>query len=75
MSECHLLTLGSILFVICMSDSILLGWDLTRTGDVADDRFFHKTNDSDAAQFYILYPAIPTHGMSFQIVVKIHLTA
>lgn len=29
--------------------------------DVADDRFFHKTNDSDAAQFYILYPAIPTH--------------
>lgn len=75
MSECQLLTLGSILFVICMSDSIPLGWDLTRTGDVADDRFFHKTNDSDAAQFYILYPAIPTHGMSFQIVVKIHLTA
>ncbi|KAF9453521.1 hypothetical protein P691DRAFT_800148 [Macrolepiota fuliginosa MF-IS2] len=29
--------------------------------DVADDRFFHKTNDSDAAQFSILYPKIPTH--------------
>ncbi|KXN86627.1 hypothetical protein AN958_09931 [Leucoagaricus sp. SymC.cos] len=29
--------------------------------DVADDRFFHKTNDSDAAQFAILYPKIPTH--------------
>jgi len=29
--------------------------------DVADDRFFHKTNDSDATQFSILYPAIGPH--------------
>ncbi|XP_006462008.1 hypothetical protein AGABI2DRAFT_223152 [Agaricus bisporus var. bisporus H97] len=29
--------------------------------DVTDDRFFHKTNDSDAAQFSILYPKIPSH--------------
>jgi hypothetical protein len=32
------------------------------TGDVTDDRFFHKANDSDAAQFSILYPKIPSHG-------------
>ncbi|KAJ6621355.1 peptidase M50B-like-domain-containing protein [Mycena sp. CBHHK59/15] len=29
--------------------------------DVADDRFFHKTNDSDATQFAILYPRISPH--------------
>ncbi|KAL0567642.1 hypothetical protein V5O48_014350 [Marasmius crinis-equi] len=29
--------------------------------DVADDRFFHKTNDSDATQFAILYPSIGPH--------------
>ncbi|KAF8159685.1 peptidase M50B-like-domain-containing protein [Crassisporium funariophilum] len=29
--------------------------------DVADDRFFHKTNDSDATQFSILYPRIGAH--------------
>ncbi|EDR14681.1 uncharacterized protein LACBIDRAFT_305551 [Laccaria bicolor S238N-H82] len=29
--------------------------------DVADDRFFHKTNDSDATQFSILYPSIGAH--------------
>jgi hypothetical protein len=31
-------------------------------GDVADDRFFHKTNDSDATQFALLYPRIGAHG-------------
>ncbi|KAJ3731846.1 peptidase M50B-like-domain-containing protein [Lentinula guzmanii] len=29
--------------------------------DVADDRFFHKTNDSDCTQFSILYPGIGAH--------------
>jgi len=29
--------------------------------DVADDRFFHKTNDSDATQFAIMYPRIGPH--------------
>lgn len=29
--------------------------------DVADDRFFHKTNDSDATQFAILYPSMGPH--------------
>ncbi|KAJ7634127.1 peptidase M50B-like-domain-containing protein [Mycena polygramma] len=29
--------------------------------DVADDRFFHKTNDSDATQFAILYPSTSPH--------------
>ncbi|KAK0188790.1 peptidase M50B-like-domain-containing protein [Armillaria mellea] len=29
--------------------------------DVADDRFFHKTNDSDATQFSILFPRIQPH--------------
>jgi len=29
--------------------------------DVADDRFFHKTNDSDATQFALLYPRIGAH--------------
>ncbi|KAL0065815.1 hypothetical protein AAF712_007118 [Marasmius tenuissimus] len=33
------------------------------TGDVADDRFFHKANDSDATQFAILYPSIGPHSM------------
>lgn len=63
--------LQSILFVVCkaieasnkpqiyiyldtMIDIIL--------GDVADDRFFHKTNDSDATQFALLYPRIGAHG-------------
>ena len=31
---------------------------------MADDRFFHKTNDSDATQFAILYPRIGAHGKS-----------
>ncbi|KAG6813160.1 hypothetical protein H0H92_013567 [Tricholoma furcatifolium] len=30
-------------------------------GDVADDRFFNKTNDSDATQFALLYPRIGPH--------------
>ncbi|KAF4569824.1 hypothetical protein EYR40_008804 [Pleurotus pulmonarius] len=29
--------------------------------DVADDRFFHKTNQSDATQFNVLMPRIPAH--------------
>ncbi|KAF9045778.1 hypothetical protein BDZ89DRAFT_1099546 [Hymenopellis radicata] len=29
--------------------------------DVADDRFFHKTNDSDTTQFEIMFPRIPQH--------------
>ncbi|TFK25624.1 hypothetical protein FA15DRAFT_617404 [Coprinopsis marcescibilis] len=29
--------------------------------DVADDRFFHKTNDSDATQFSLLFPKIGAH--------------
>ncbi|PFH51887.1 hypothetical protein AMATHDRAFT_141323 [Amanita thiersii Skay4041] len=29
--------------------------------DVADDRFFHKTNDSDATQFALLFPHIGAH--------------
>ncbi|KAH6916173.1 peptidase M50B-like-domain-containing protein [Coprinopsis sp. MPI-PUGE-AT-0042] len=29
--------------------------------DVADDRFFHKSNDSDATQFSLLFPMIPAH--------------
>jgi len=29
--------------------------------DVADDRFFHKTNDSDATQFALLCPGIGAH--------------
>jgi hypothetical protein len=34
---------------------------LSLSGDVADDRFFHKTNDSDATQFALLFPRIPAH--------------
>jgi len=29
--------------------------------DLADDKFFHKVNDSDATQFEILYPKIRAH--------------
>ncbi|KAG6909039.1 hypothetical protein DXG01_002313 [Tephrocybe rancida] len=29
--------------------------------DVADDRFFNKTNDSDATQFALLYPRVGPH--------------
>lgn len=46
----YIWSLHSILFVV---------WD------VADDKFFHKTNDSDATQFAILYPRISAHGMRF----------
>ncbi|EAU90348.2 hypothetical protein CC1G_09030 [Coprinopsis cinerea okayama7 len=45
-AQSGLLGPGSILFVI---------WD------VADDRFFHKTNDSDATQFSLLFPKIGAH--------------
>ncbi|KZV99963.1 hypothetical protein EXIGLDRAFT_604847, partial [Exidia glandulosa HHB12029] len=31
------------------------------SGDVADDKFFKKQNTSDATQFEILYPELPTH--------------
>lgn len=37
--------------------------DVCYSGDVADDRFFHKTNDSDATQFYFLYPRIGPHSL------------
>ncbi|EIN06171.1 hypothetical protein PUNSTDRAFT_136962 [Punctularia strigosozonata HHB-11173 SS5] len=30
--------------------------------DIADDRFFHKANDSDCAQFSILFPKISAHA-------------
>jgi hypothetical protein len=43
---CLFLGVMSILYVI---------WD------VADDRFFHKANDSDAVQFSLLFPRIPAH--------------
>ncbi|KAL1762620.1 peptidase M50B-like-domain-containing protein [Schizophyllum commune] len=29
--------------------------------DVADDRFFHKANDSDATQFSLLWPSLSAH--------------
>lgn len=29
--------------------------------DVADDRFFHKTNDSDTTQFELMYPSVRQH--------------
>ena len=59
----------SALFVICMSGEIftflfLVSLTLLLPGDVADDRFFHKTNDSDATQFSILYPRVGPHGMA-----------
>ena len=30
-------------------------------GDIADDKYFRKANDSDATQWSILYPRIPAH--------------
>ncbi|KAG2011599.1 hypothetical protein CC2G_011694 [Coprinopsis cinerea AmutBmut pab1-1] len=35
--------------------------------DVADDRFFHKTNDSDATQFSLLFPKIGAHSIHFSL--------
>jgi len=29
--------------------------------DISDDKFFHKTNDSDATQFSLLYPSVKAH--------------
>ncbi|KAJ7449585.1 peptidase M50B-like-domain-containing protein [Mycena latifolia] len=44
--------------------------------DVADDRFFHKTNDSDATQFAILYPSIGPHQWAgFWIIVQFGILA
>ena len=31
-------------------------------GDIADDKYFRKVNDSDATQFGIMFPSIPAHG-------------
>lgn len=55
----------SILYVICTCTVILgdIQIDLL-VGDVADDRFFHKNNDSDTTQFEIMFPRIPQHGKS-----------
>lgn len=33
-------------------------------GDIADDKYFRKANDSDATQFWLLYPKIGAHGRS-----------
>lgn len=56
---------SSVFFVVCMlryfSKSKEQSTNLT--GDVADDRFFHKTNDSDATQFALLFPRIGAHGI------------
>lgn len=30
-------------------------------GDIADDKYFRKANDSDATQFWVLYPSIGAH--------------
>lgn len=58
----------SILFVVCKAVDASNKPQVYNTiidiilGDVADDRFFHKTNDSDATQFALLYPRIGAHG-------------
>lgn len=31
-------------------------------GDIADDKYFRKANDSDATQFWVLYPSIGAHS-------------
>ncbi len=36
----------------------------TPTGDIADDKYFRKANDSDATQFSILYPKMGAHSTS-----------
>ena len=33
-------------------------------GDIADDMYFRKSNDSDATQFAMLFPRVPAHGKS-----------
>ncbi|KAJ7066745.1 peptidase M50B-like-domain-containing protein [Mycena amicta] len=44
--------------------------------DVADDRFFHKTNDSDATQFALLFPKTsPHHWALFWIVFQLGVLA
>ena len=35
------------------------------TGDIADDKYFRKANDSDATQFALLYPRIGAHSTLF----------
>jgi len=44
--------------------------------DVADDRFFHKSNDSDATQWSILYPSTSPHQWAlFWIVFQLGVLA
>ncbi|KAF7356705.1 hypothetical protein MVEN_01005200 [Mycena venus] len=44
--------------------------------DVADDKFFHKSNDSDATQWSILYPSTrPHHWALFWIVFQLGVLA
>ena len=37
---------------------------LMHTGDISDEKFFRKTNDSDATQFGLLYEKISPHSRS-----------
>lgn len=54
-------TVYSTRFVPRVPFSVLSDPDYRFKGDVADDRFFQKTNDSDATQFSLLYPGTTPH--------------
>lgn len=43
-------------------------------GDIADDKYFRKANDSDATQFFFLYPQLGAHCTSLSSSYSISLT-
>ena len=56
---------NSALYVVCRFSRILsqqnrvLKYDMQ--GDIADDKYFRKANDSDATQWSIMYPKTRAH--------------
>ncbi|KAF9005917.1 peptidase M50B-like-domain-containing protein [Cyathus striatus] len=75
---CLFIGVMNILFVICtcLFYSSHSPYMIALLGDVADDRFFHKTNDSDATQFSILYPRIGAHlWATFWIIFQLGMLA
>lgn len=43
-------------------------------GDIADDKYFRKVNESDATQFALLYPAVPAHGTPTSLQIALFMT-
>lgn len=60
-----LIQLRSVFYCVCESRRTILAnfsHPKPSPGDVADDKYFRKVNNSDATQFGLMFPSIPAHG-------------